>query len=248
MLCLTTFLLIDGQEFTAREVAAQYKFYLAFENNNCDDYVTEKLERAYEVGAIPIADGPRDYSGFDATGSAVLTLDAFNNSPKKLGRYVQQLDQDDELYLSRLRYKVPKDPQYTPTTKDLSNAFLRTWAMNDSLSVLGPDNRGAECGVCELAHDLTEGVVKLDLSRKIGVDRSCIMEKHKHVTWILEFYWWVVLPALLGVALVLYTLTRKPVQRYLLGVLYPIVPSGWIPRQYSSVAQSEYSKAMNHIS
>lgn len=240
-------LIIDGEEFSAHEVAAQYKFYLAIENNNCDDYVTEKLERAYEVGAIPIADGPRDYSRYDATGSAVVTLDAFDNSPKKLGQYIQQLDQDDELYLSRLRYKVPKDPQYTPTTKDLSNAFLRTWAMNDSLSVWGPDDRGAECGVCELAHDLTEGVVKLDLSKKIGVDRSCIMDKHKHVTWILEFHWWIVLPALLGVTLALFMLTRKPVQRYLLGVLYPIVPSGWIPGQYSRVGQAEYSKAMDHI-
>lgn len=240
-------MIIDGEEFSAHEVAAQYKFYLALENNNCDDYVTEKLERAYEVGAIPIADGPRDYSRFDATGSAVLTLDAFDNSPKKLGRYIQQLDQDDELYLSRLRYKVPKDPQYTPTTKDLSNVFLRTWAINDSLSVWGPNNRGAECGVCELAHDLTEGVVKLDLSKKIGVDRSCIVGKHKHVTWILEYHWWITLPALILIAL-LCVLVRRSTRGYLLGVLCSVVPSGWIPRQYNRVAQSaEYSKPLELI-
>ncbi|KAF9327060.1 hypothetical protein BG006_009598 [Podila minutissima] len=63
---------VNGNDFTAEEIATQYKFYLAFENNNCDDYVTEKLLRAYEVGAIPIVDGPSDYSRFDATGNAVL--------------------------------------------------------------------------------------------------------------------------------------------------------------------------------
>lgn len=120
------------------EIAAQYKFYLAIENNNCDGYVTEKLERAYQVGAVPIADGPGDYAQFDATGSAIITFDEFDNSPKKIAQYINKLGQDDELYLSRLRYKVPQDLYYTSTIKDLSNAFLRTWAMNNNLSVWGP--------------------------------------------------------------------------------------------------------------
>lgn len=52
----------SGTRIGSHEIAARYKFCLAFENNNCDGYVTEKLERAYEVGAIPIADRPGDYS------------------------------------------------------------------------------------------------------------------------------------------------------------------------------------------
>ncbi|KAF9294666.1 Alpha-(1,3)-fucosyltransferase 11 [Mortierella antarctica] len=238
----------DGDDFTAEEIAAQYKFYLAFENNNCDDYVTQKLLRAYEVGAIPIVDGPSDYSRFDATGNAVLQSDYFDNSPKKLGRYIQQLDQDDTLYLDRLRYKVLKDPHYTPTTKDLSRVFLRTWANNGSESVWGPDNHGAECSVCELTHDLKEGLVKLDMGKKIGVDRTCVMNKHKHITWILEYNWFITLPVLLVIALVIYVLARRPIQRFVLVTLYAILPLRWIPRKYSHLDQSyEYSNPMQLI-
>lgn len=238
----------DGDEFSPDEIAAQYKFYLAIENINCDDYVTEKLLRAYEVGAIPIVDGPLDYSRFDATGNALVQSDHFDNSPKKLGRYIQQLDQDDTLYLDKLRYKVPKDPHYTPTTKDLSRVFLRTWANNGSQSVWGPDMHGAECSVCELAHDLNEGLVKLDMSKKIGVDRTCVMNKHKHITWILEYNWFITLPVLLLVALVIYALTRKTIQRLVRGTLGAIFPSGWIPHKYSHLNQSyEYSKPMELV-
>ncbi|KAF9318333.1 Alpha 1,3 fucosyltransferase [Podila horticola] len=238
----------NGDEFSPDEIAAQYKFYLAIENINCDDYVTEKLLRAYEVGAIPIVDGPLDYSRFDATGNALVQSDHFDNSPKKLGRYIQQLDQDDTLYLDKLRYKVPKDPHYTPTTKDLSRVFLRTWANNGSQSVWGPDMHGAECSVCELAHDLNEGLVKLDMSKKIGVDRTCVMNKHKHITWILEYNWFITLPVLLLVALVIYALTRKTIQRLVRGTLGAIFPSGWIPHKYSHLNQSyEYSKPMELV-
>ena len=39
-----------------------YKFYLAFENSLCDDYVTEKLWRMQDIDAVPIMMGKADYS------------------------------------------------------------------------------------------------------------------------------------------------------------------------------------------
>lgn len=36
----------------------KYKFYLAMENSNCKDYVTEKLYRTMTAGVVPIVDGP----------------------------------------------------------------------------------------------------------------------------------------------------------------------------------------------
>jgi hypothetical protein len=49
-------------EYTSDEFESllnQYKFYLAMENSNCKDYVTEKLFRTLAMGLVPIIDGPR---------------------------------------------------------------------------------------------------------------------------------------------------------------------------------------------
>ena len=41
------------------ELSKHYKFYLAFENSDCDDYITEKFWRALSLGMIPIVRGRR---------------------------------------------------------------------------------------------------------------------------------------------------------------------------------------------
>ena len=35
-------------------IVKKYKFVLAFENSNCEDYVTEKIWHAYAAHAIPM--------------------------------------------------------------------------------------------------------------------------------------------------------------------------------------------------
>lgn len=40
-----------------KELMKAYTFYLAFENSNCKDYVTEKLVNAVEAGVVPVVDG-----------------------------------------------------------------------------------------------------------------------------------------------------------------------------------------------
>ena len=38
-----------------QELGRKYKFYVALENSDCDDYITEKVFRnAFESGMIPI--------------------------------------------------------------------------------------------------------------------------------------------------------------------------------------------------
>ena len=41
------------------ELSKHYKFYLGFENSDCDDYITEKFWRALSLGMIPIVRGRR---------------------------------------------------------------------------------------------------------------------------------------------------------------------------------------------
>ncbi|KAF9942839.1 Alpha-(1,3)-fucosyltransferase 11 [Mortierella alpina] len=102
----------NGQGLTDVAVASRYKFYLAIENTNCDDYVTEKLERAVASGAVPVVDGPRDYSRFNPAPKALIRYDDFG-SPKALAEYLVKLDQDDEAYNDHLAYRAPRTTENT---------------------------------------------------------------------------------------------------------------------------------------
>ena len=44
-------------------VAEKYLFYLAFENSLCEDYFTEKLQRALSGWLVPVVLGGADYDG-----------------------------------------------------------------------------------------------------------------------------------------------------------------------------------------
>jgi len=43
----------DGQDGNKLELLKRYKFYLAFENSNVEDYVTEKVYQGLRVGSVP---------------------------------------------------------------------------------------------------------------------------------------------------------------------------------------------------
>ena len=45
-------------------LATNYKFFLAFENSICKDYVTEKMYEALKHQWIPVVRGGADYSTF----------------------------------------------------------------------------------------------------------------------------------------------------------------------------------------
>ncbi len=82
---------------------SQYKFYLAFENSWCPDYVTEKFIRPYLYEAIPILLGGADYSKFAPPNSYINARDF--DSPKKLAEYLILLDKSDALYASYFSWK-----------------------------------------------------------------------------------------------------------------------------------------------
>ncbi|NP_001106419.2 fucosyltransferase 5 (alpha (1,3) fucosyltransferase) [Xenopus tropicalis] len=77
----------------------QYKFYLAFENVNHKDYITEKLwENSFNTGAVPIVLGaPREnYEKFIPPDS-FIHVDDFS-SPQDLAAFLLELDKDDHRY------------------------------------------------------------------------------------------------------------------------------------------------------
>ena len=81
----------------------EYKFYLAFENSWCPDYVTEKFTRPLIHDAVPIVLGGADYSHFAPPGSYINARDF--KSPKELADYLILLNNTETLYASYFDWK-----------------------------------------------------------------------------------------------------------------------------------------------
>ncbi|GAB1604738.1 glycoprotein 3-alpha-L-fucosyltransferase A-like [Argonauta hians] len=83
-----------------------YKFYLAFENSNCRDYITEKFfVNGLQHDIIPIVMGahPEDYRKVAPFHSYIHVEDF--KSPKELAAYLHKLDRNDELYNAYFKWK-----------------------------------------------------------------------------------------------------------------------------------------------
>ena len=84
---------------------AKYKFIIAFENAVCPDYVTEKLWKALQVGAVPIYLGaPNVEEYLPNPGSAVLVKDF--DSVEAVAEHVLRLDRDESEYKAYLGHKL----------------------------------------------------------------------------------------------------------------------------------------------
>lgn len=151
-----------------------YKFVFALERMNCRDYITQHLADALTVGAMPIVDGPQDYSRFSPSDNAFVEIRNFL-APEQFAQEIDRLDRNDTLNLERLSYRLNKDAgsgdgveMLTEGTGTLSPLFRQTFgggAVSESAMAAvtssttktwTPDNRGVYCGICELAHKLAQ--------------------------------------------------------------------------------------------
>ena len=85
---------------------SEYKFYLAFENSNCIDYITEKFYvNGLKYNILPLVMGARkeDYVR-SAPYKSFIHVDDFE-SPEALAKYLHQLDKNDELYNEYFQWK-----------------------------------------------------------------------------------------------------------------------------------------------
>ena len=82
----------------------QYKFYLAFENSLCLDYVTEKFYYSYEHNMVPVVFGWADYSLHGPPGSYINALDF--NSVKDLADHLLFLDRNDDEYMKYFAWRA----------------------------------------------------------------------------------------------------------------------------------------------
>lgn len=97
----------DGYD-SCIDVIRNYRFYLAFENSHCYDYLTEKYWRALEREQIPIVAWKQNMTELVIPGSYINIYDFA--SVDDAGLHIQRVNSDPELYNSyfkwRERYKI----------------------------------------------------------------------------------------------------------------------------------------------
>lgn len=85
-------------------LARNHLFYLALENSNCEDYVTEKLWKTFRAGLVPIVDGPDDYEPFLPANKSVIRADQFP-SIAALAAYLDYLSHNRTAYLEYMPWR-----------------------------------------------------------------------------------------------------------------------------------------------
>ena len=106
----------------------QYKFYIAFENSYCNEYVTEKFYHHIGRGIIPIVMGSMNYRTIAPEKSYIDVKDF--KSPKDLADHLKFLDKYDGQYLKYFE-----------------------WTKNVKYHVLRP-----MCELCKKLHDPSQPV------------------------------------------------------------------------------------------
>ncbi|XP_070605731.1 alpha-(1,3)-fucosyltransferase 4-like [Erythrolamprus reginae] len=92
------------------KTVSEYKFYLAFENSQHQDYITEKLWRnALESWAVPVVLGPprANYERFIPS-DAFVHVDDFSD-PMELAIYLKFLDKNKNLYRRHFTWRKQYD-------------------------------------------------------------------------------------------------------------------------------------------
>ncbi|KAF2360504.1 Fucosyltransferase N-terminal [Trinorchestia longiramus] len=103
-----------------RLIEAKYKFYFAFENSLCDQYVTEKFFGAARFDILPVVYGLGEYEQLAPPHSYINVLDF--PSIRHLAEHLLYLDKNDTAYSeyfrwkarfkAEMRYKTKVTPEY----------------------------------------------------------------------------------------------------------------------------------------
>ncbi|CAF1290250.1 unnamed protein product [Rotaria sordida] len=78
---------------------SKFKFYLSFESNTCQDYITEKFYKAFYYGLIPIVYGPErsDYNRL-APKNSFIHIDDFDEDMNKLAMHLEEIHTNITLF------------------------------------------------------------------------------------------------------------------------------------------------------
>jgi alpha-1,3-fucosyltransferase len=86
-----------------RIIFKEYKFFLAFENSFCKDYITEKFFHALNYSIIPVVRGHGNYNLYVPKSGYIDTFDF--KSPHHLAEYLIYLDKNKTAFNSYFKWK-----------------------------------------------------------------------------------------------------------------------------------------------
>ncbi|KAH9488510.1 hypothetical protein Btru_062204 [Bulinus truncatus] len=85
-------------------LSTSYKFYLAFENSLCQEYISEKFFKLFtNVDVIPVVRGGANYKSYFPSDMYVDASDF--STPESLADYLEDLGNDKERYIAYLKNK-----------------------------------------------------------------------------------------------------------------------------------------------
>lgn len=147
-------------------LSREYKFFLAFENSFCDDYVTEKLFDSVLFDSIPVVYGLGNYEKWLPKSAYVNALDFA--SPRHLTEYLLYLSQNATAYNAYFKWK-----KYIRFTNNEYKSFC-----DMCIKLHLEDYFGMKTGI---VHDLNWGYKKNCMSPVFGNDTfSLIPINYKH--------------------------------------------------------------------
>ncbi|KAF3326508.1 putative fucosyltransferase-like protein [Carex littledalei] len=86
------------------EILKRYKFSLAFENSNEEDYVTEKFFQSLVAGSVPVVVGAPNIQDFKPGHGSVMHIKSLDDVPT-VAKVMKFLDQNPEAFNQTLRWK-----------------------------------------------------------------------------------------------------------------------------------------------
>ncbi|XP_060607477.1 alpha-(1,3)-fucosyltransferase fut-5-like [Ruditapes philippinarum] len=101
----------ENASYIMKTISQEYKFYLAFENSFCEDYITEKFFTYYGLDVILIVRGGFKYANFFDKSTFIDTSDF--ESVKELAGFLMNVSSREEVYTSYLKNKDKYIPGYT---------------------------------------------------------------------------------------------------------------------------------------
>ena len=137
-------------------VEQKYKFYFAFENSICAEYVSEKVFTIMHYDVIPVVLGPFNYSRVLPKNSYI---DARNfSSPWNLAKFLIRIDSDDQLYNSYFKWKA----EYYPVQRRHRYCRLCEYAHVHANKRQVKERVDDWWNDCQSVNDFYEGVADVD--------------------------------------------------------------------------------------